>query len=179
MSQHPSRHAETASTEFLIPGPSNTSSASDFDFLAGNWKVHNRKLRQRLAQCQDWDEFPSRITMARALLGLANVEHYHARFGEKDFEGMAVRLFNPETRLWSVYWMDSTQPVMDSQPVVGSFREGVGRFYSLGQVKDRPIVVLYQWDARDTRRPVWSQAFSEDQGLTWEWNWYMTLQPEG
>jgi hypothetical protein len=62
---------------------------------------------------------------------------------------------------------------------VGSFREGVGRFYSLGQVKDRPIVVLYQWDARDNRRPVWSQAFSEDQGLTWEWNWYMTLQPEG
>jgi hypothetical protein len=116
--------------------------------------------------------------MAPALLGQANVEHYAARFDGRPFEGMAVRLFDPATRLWSVYWMDSSTPVMDSQPVVGSFTEGLGRFYSRGQLGTRPIVVLYQWDARDAENPLWSQAFSADEGQNWEWNWHMRLQRE-
>jgi hypothetical protein len=161
---------------FTFPGASASSSARDFDFLAGRWTVHNRKLRQRLANCQDWDEFPSTLTMAPALLGLANVEHYAAQFGGRPFEGMAVRLFDPGTRLWSVYWMDSSGPVMDSHPVVGSFDQGVGRLYSRGELAGRPIVVLYQWDARDPYAPLWSQAFSADDGRSWEWNWYMHLK---
>ena len=32
--------------------------------------------------------------------------------------------------------------------------------------------MMFRWDARDKDRPIWSQAFSPDDGKTWEWNWY-------
>jgi hypothetical protein len=34
-----------------------TSSANDFDFLVGKWKMHNRHLNKRLENCQEWTEF--------------------------------------------------------------------------------------------------------------------------
>jgi hypothetical protein len=36
-------------------------------------------------------------------------------------------------------------------------------------------VVVFRWDARIENNPVWSQAFSDDKGKTWEWNWYMFM----
>jgi hypothetical protein len=35
------------------------SSPNDFDFLVGKWKMHNRHLDKRLADCHDWTEFDS------------------------------------------------------------------------------------------------------------------------
>jgi len=29
--------------------------------------------------------------------------------------------------------------------------------------------MVFRWDARDTNNPVWSQAMSDDNGNTWEW----------
>jgi hypothetical protein len=36
----------------------------------------------------------------------------------------------------------------------------------------KPVIVMFRWDVRNKGRPVWSQAFSSDNGKTWEWNWY-------
>jgi hypothetical protein len=30
---------------------------NDFDFFIGNWRVHHRRLKERLAQNNDWEEF--------------------------------------------------------------------------------------------------------------------------
>ena len=155
--------------------PSATSSANDFDFLVGKWKVHNRKLAARLEDCTEWVEFESELHMRKTLNGLGNVENYYAEFNGKPFEGMAIRLFNPETRLWKVYWVDSNGATMDTNPVTGSFENGVGKLYASDTFNNKPILVLYQWDATDAEHPKWSQAFSEDDGTTWEWNWEMTL----
>jgi hypothetical protein len=38
--------------------------------------------------------------------------------------------------------------------------------------KGRQIIMMFRWDARDKEHPVWSRAFSPDNGKTWEWNWY-------
>lgn len=164
---------------FVFPPASTSSCAQDFDFLQGSWQVKNRKLQKRLANCQSWDEFDSRITLVKTLLGQANVERYFAQFGDMPFEGMAVRLFNPSTRLWRIYWIDSNNPQMDTDPVEGCFTDAVGRFYALGDWQGQPIVMLYQWDARNPEQPIWSQAFSADGGKSWEWNWTMHLTREG
>lgn len=155
--------------------PSKTSSQNDFDFLVGNWSVKNRMLKSRLTDSNDWLEFDSTIDMHKTLNGLGNVEAYKSMNNGKPFEGMAVRLFNPATRLWSVYWSDTNNPVMDGNPVVGSFDKGVGKLYANDTINDKPVVSLYQWDSRDPTHPIWSQALSPDAGKTWEWNWYMTL----
>jgi hypothetical protein len=155
--------------------PSGTSSERDFDFLAGQWRVHNRKLKLRLQQSGDWSEFESTLYMRKALNGYGNVESYYATFDGKPFEGMAVRLFDPSTRLWTIYWIDSNGRTMDQHPVSGSFEDRLGKFYARDTFNGTPIVVLYQWDARDPQHPKWSQAFSTDEGRSWEWNWVMTL----
>ena len=82
-----------------------------------------------------------------------------------------LRLFNPKTKLWSLYWVASNSGVMDP-PVVGSFENNVGHFFCKDTFQGKPIVVMFRWDARNKDRPIWGQAFSADNGKTWEWNMY-------
>lgn len=154
---------------------SKTSSENDFDFLVGNWSVKNRMLKSRLSKSNEWLEFDSTIDMHKILNGFGNIEAYKSMNNGKPFEGAAVRLFDPKTRLWSVYWTDTNTLAMDTNPVVGSFENGIGKLYAKDKFNDKPVVSLYQWDSRDPKHPIWSQALSDDAGKTWEWNWYMTL----
>jgi hypothetical protein len=87
---------------------------------------------------------------------------------------MALRLFDPKSRLWSIYWGDSNVAVLDV-PQVDSFDGDIGNFYGRDVFQGKDIIVLYQWDKANPDLPIWSQAFSGDDGETWEWNWYMTF----
>lgn len=156
----------------LIITASPTSSKHDFDFYEGKWKLRNKKLKSRLTNCTEWIEFESTQEMYKVLRGIGNIDNYLATFDGVPFEGMSVRLFNPKTRLWSIYWADSNEGKMDP-PVIGSFENKVGHFYAKDTFNNKKILVVFRWDARDNDNPVWSQAFSEDKGKTWEWNWYM------
>lgn len=86
--------------------------------------------------------------------------------------GMALRLFNPDTKLWSIHWADSISGKLDP-PMVGSFENKIGYFFAKDVYNGKSILVQFKWDASDPGQPVWSQAFSADNGQTWEWNWYM------
>jgi hypothetical protein len=156
----------------LIITPAASSSQHDFDFLQGNWQVHNRKLRSRLNNCTEWIEFPAAQELRKILLGMGNTDTFSTTFDGKPFEGMTLRLFNPATRLWSIYWADSNAVTMDP-PVVGSFHESIGHFFTKDTYNGQEIIVRFNWDATNPEQPVWSQAFSADKGKTWEWNWYM------
>lgn len=172
----PAIYTMTEDTKLDFPiTASKTSSDRDFDFLVGYWKVKNRMLKARLAGNNDWMEFDSTIEMQKILNGRGNLETYRSTSNGKPFEGRAIRLFDSETRLWSVYWVDSNNPRMDQSPVVGSFDEGIGKLYAKDVFNEKPVVSLYQWDSRDPQHPVWSQALSSDAGKSWEWNWFMKL----
>jgi hypothetical protein len=71
--------------------------------------------------------------------------------------------------LWSIYWADSNVGVLDP-PVGGSFENNVGHFFAKDTFDGKKIIVVFRWDVRDKDKPVWSQAFSPDNGKTWEWN---------
>jgi hypothetical protein len=32
--------------------------------------------------------------------------------------------------------------------------------------------VKFHWNKRNPEAPIYSRAFSADEGRTWEWNWY-------
>jgi len=156
----------------LIITASTTSSKYDFDFYEGKWKLHNKKLKTRLNNCFEWIEFESTQEMYKVLGGIGNIDNYLATFEGVPFEGMSVRLYDPKTRLWSIYWADSNEGKL--QPaVVGSFDNGIAHFYTKDVLGDEPILVVFRWDATDKDNPIWSQAFSPDGGQTWEWNWFM------
>jgi hypothetical protein len=152
------------------------SSPNDFDFLVGKWKMHNRHLDKRLADSHDWTEFDSSDVNEKILNGAADMDTYSTtRFPGlegKLFEGLTLRLFDPKTRLWSLYWIASNTGKIDP-PVVGSFnKNGVGHFFGKDTLNGKPILVVFRWDARNKERPIWGQAFSPDNGKTWEWNFF-------
>ena len=148
-----------------------SSSQNDFDFLVGKWAMHHRRLNKRLENCKDWTEFESTDENHKILNGTADTDMLSATFDGKPFEGLTIRLFNPKTKLWSLYWVASNVGVLDP-PVVGSFENNVGHFFTKDTFNGKKIIMMFRWDARDKDNPVWSQAFSPDNGKTWEWNWF-------
>ncbi len=170
---HPS-FPTTAPLE-IIPAPN--SAHTNFDFFSGTWRVHNKKLKTRLNDCTEWIEFEAASECHNILNGFGNTDQFIAEINGVPIHGATFRLFNPKTKLWSIYWADSNVVVLDV-PQVGSFDGDIGNFYAWDVFENKPIIVLYQWDKTNPDAPIWSQAFSHDNGATWEWNWHMYFTRE-
>jgi hypothetical protein len=150
--------------------------ARDFDFLMGSWKVHNRRLRERLAGSDEWDEFEA-TSVARPILdGLGNQDEFRTEYAG-GFVGMAFRFFDPREEIWSIYWADSRRCGVLDPPVLGSFSDDTGVFEGDDTFAGRPILVRYIWLRVTTGTPRWEQAFSDDGGTKWETNWVMDFTP--
>src|SRR5258708_7695236 len=91
-----------ANGDLSITAPA-TSSSHDFDFLIGKWKMYHRRLNQRLQNCHDWTAFQSTDDASPILTGLGDIDTYKTTempgMVGINFEGFALRLFNPKTRL--------------------------------------------------------------------------------
>lgn len=147
----------------------------DFEFIHGAWSVENRKLTRRLAGCQDWVTFKAEVETAPLLGGLGNLEQYRATLPDgSPFQGLALRLYDPEARVWRIHWADDRQGRLDA-PVVGRFEGGRGAFFGEDTFEGRPIRVRFLWIPVSPLEARWEQAFSADGGLTWETNWTMTF----
>jgi hypothetical protein len=142
---------------------------SDFDFWMGSWTAHNRRLRERFAGCDEWDEFTATIDARPVLGGMGNVEEFRTDYAG-GYVGLAMRFFDPETRLWSIYWADSRSTGLLEPPVIGGFAGDVGVFDGPDTFAGRPILVRYTWSGVTTPTPRWEQALSDDDGHTWETN---------
>ena len=153
---------------------SQTSSEHDFEYLTGKWLMKHKMLKKRFQKNNEWVEFESTDENFGTMLnGLGNTDIYRATLDGKPFEGFTLRLFNPKTKLWSLYWVASNTGVLDP-PVVGSFEGNIGRFYCNDVYQGKPIIMMFAWDKTNPEEPVWYQAFSPDNGKTWEWNWTNT-----
>ncbi len=167
--------AESIHSEAQAQGTQLTSisTSHDFDFLIGNWVVHHRKLKHRLAHSDDWETFSGTCEMRTLLDGLANVDDNLLEVPEGTYRAASLRAFDPATKMWSIWWLDSRHPSQLDVPVVGGFRDGVGTFFANDTWEGRPIRVRFIWFdiTQDSAR--WQQAFSLDDGKTWETNWIM------
>jgi hypothetical protein len=150
---------------------SESSSKNDFDYLMGSWNIRNRTLDEPLAGSDEWSEFDATQECRPILLGLGNVDIFHTELDGKPFEGLTVRLFDPQTRLWTIYWADSDAMTLDDGKV-GSFDGAEGEFIGREVVAGNDVIVKFHWDTHDPEAPIYSRAFSTDAGRTWEWNWY-------
>lgn len=148
---------------------------SDFDFVFGEWQVHNRKLRDPLdPACTDWVEFGSRSSAEPILDGLGNVDRiwFEGAADVPAFEGFTLRLFDPEMRLWRIWWSSTRQPGRLDPPLEGAFADGSAVFEGLDVLGGRPAVVRFRWTQHPTT-PRWEQEFSFDAGQTFVPNWTM------
>ncbi len=148
----------------------------DFDFLVGNWEVANRKLEDPLSQeGAHWLEFASTAESRPILGGLGNVDTYViAEFpGRGRFHGFALRLFQPTTGLWRIWWASTGGDGRLDMPVVGRFEDGQGRFECSDVVGGRAVAVRYDWTDITPSSARWEQAFSVDGGQSFVTNWVM------
>lgn len=93
------------------------------------------------------------------------------------YRAVTMRAFDPTTRQWSIWWLDGRNPGSLGDPMRGSFENGVGCFLADDVLQGRNIKVRFLWYPSKDGSPRWEQAFSEDNGQTWETNWIMTFQP--
>src|SRR5215469_12018449 len=147
---------------------SRTGSRHDFDYFAGGWTTHQRRLKARGVGSSEWEEFPATLCMRLYLDGMATVDELY--MPTKGIAGLTLRAFDPQKRQWSIYWVSSTTGRLDPVPVVGGFQGERGEFYAADHEQGRPIKVRYTWSELDHDHARWEQAFSYD-NRTWETNW--------
>lgn len=158
------------------------SAIHDFDFLIGTWRTHQRRLKVRLQGSSDWETFAATSSVQKLPGGVINFDTLVAEAWRPGWVGMSLRLFNPVTNLWSIYWVTNDGGGIDasthrlSPPVVGRFAGDEGLFEGEDDFDGQPIRVRFRWQRLGADRAQWEQAFSADDGQSWETNWVMAFE---
>jgi hypothetical protein len=145
-----------------------------FDFWQGRWEGHNRKLLDVLdPECDEWVEFDAVCLAQRTLGGLGAFETFLAEDmpGRGRVEGMSVKLFDPESGTWKIWWMSTAAPGDIGTPVEGTWTGHIGQFFGDDELNGRKIRVQYEWTVYSPESARWRQFFSFDGGETWQHNW--------
>ncbi len=143
----------------------------DFDFEVGSWKIHLSRLLHPLTGSTKWEEFDGTSTTEKVWGGRANLEQFEADSPSAGhLEGLTLRLYNPESHQWSLYWATSKTGALGI-PTVGEFKDGVGEFYDHEPINGRMVLVRFIWSKITANSAHFEQSFSADGGKTWEVNW--------
>ncbi len=143
----------------------------DFDFALGTWKAHLKRLEHPLTGSKTWVEFDGTFVARKVWDGRAMIEEVELDSPGGHIEGLTLRLYNPQTHQWSIYWANSKNGVMDTSPQVGQFKNGRGEFYGTDTLNGKLIYVRFVWTNTNTNTPHFEQSYSDDGGKTWEVNW--------
>jgi hypothetical protein len=145
----------------------------DFDFELGTWKIHLKKLMHPLTGSTTWVEFDGSSVTRKVWDGRSQLEEFETDSpGGGHIEGLTLRLYDPQTHQWSLYWATSKSGAI-GVPTIGQFKDGRGEFYDTEPAgpNGRSILVRFIWSKTDTDSPHFEQSFSDDGGKTWEVNW--------
>ena len=142
----------------------------DFDFELGTWTIHLKRRLHPLAGSNTWVEFDGLSSTQKVWDGRSQIEQFETDGSAGHIEGLTLRLFNPETQQWSLYWANAKDGIVVPAQV-GQFKDGVGEFYAQDTLGDKSILVRYDWTGLASQSPHFEQSFSADGGKTWEVNW--------
>jgi len=144
----------------------------DFDFEIGSWKIHLKRLDQRLVGCTTWTEFDGTSVTRKVWDGRANLEEFEVDSPTGHIEGLTLRLYDPQTHQWNIYWATSKSGSI-GVPTIGEFKNGRGEFYDTepSGPNGRAVLVRFIWSNITPNSAHFEQSFSDDGGKTWEVNW--------
>lgn len=140
----------------------------DFDWDIGTWKIHQKRRLHPLTGSTSWVEYDG-TDVVRKLWDGANEGVVQSAGPAGHIQIFTLRLFNPQTRQWNIYFANRASGSM-GEPVVGKFKNGLGEFYDDEIYKGRPIRVRFSVSDITPKSCHFEQAFSADGGKTWETN---------
>jgi hypothetical protein len=155
-----------------------SAASTDFDFIFGRWINHNHKLVDPMeSSCTEWIQFDATDEASPILEGLGHIHRMYVPEmpGSDPFEGFTLRLYDPVTSTWRIWWSSTRSPGVLESPLVGRFTDGHGVFESDELLDGKPGKVKFEW-LSDPIAPEWRQSFSFDDGGTWRLNWTMTFE---
>jgi hypothetical protein len=147
--------------------------AHDFDFEIGTWKTHLRRLLHPLTGSDEWAEYDGITIVRKVWDGRANLVELVADGPAGHFEGLNLRLYNPQSRQWSLNFASSRGGTL-ATPTIGGFVDGVGTFHDQEDFNGRAVFVRFLIIPVDADTIRFEQSFSADGGKTWELNWVAT-----
>jgi hypothetical protein len=153
--------------------PTRRDGQHDFDFEIGTWKTHLSRLLHPLSGSTTWVEYEGTSVVQKVWNGRANLLELEADGPAGHFEGLSLRLYNPQSHQWSLNFASSNGGSL-SQPTIGEFKNGRGEFYDQETLNGRAILVRFVISEITPTSAHFEQAFSDDGGKTWEVNWIAT-----
>jgi len=145
----------------------------DFDFEIGTWKTHLSRLVHPLSGSTEWVEYEGTTIVRKVWNGRANLVELVVDGKAGHFEGLSLRLYNPQSHQWSLNFASINGGTM-TQPTIGEFKNGRGEFFSQETLNGRAIFVRFVISDITPNSCRFEQAFSDDGGKTWEVNWIAT-----
>jgi hypothetical protein len=167
------RQKPAASGTSLQQTPAARDGQHDFDFEIGTWKTRLRRLLNPLTGSTNWVEYEGVTVVRKVWNGRANLVELVADGPAGHFEGLSLRLYNPQSRQWSLNFASVNGGVM-TQPTIGEFKNGRGEFFSQETLNGRAVFVRFVISDITQNSCRFEQAFSDDGGKTWEVNWIAT-----
>jgi hypothetical protein len=155
-----------------------TSSCDDFNFIFGRWIGHNHKLIDPIdPHCTEWVNFDATDEASPILEGLGHIHRMYAPVipSGEPFEGFTLRLYEPTTSTWRIWWSSTRSPGILEPPLIGRMIDGHGVFECDEVLGGQPAKVRFEWES-DSVMPQWQQSFSFDAGVTWRLNWTMVFE---
>jgi len=161
----------------IAPNPDIHDGQHDFDFEFGTWRGRLKRLTKPLSGASEWKEYDGEVTVGKLWNGRANIAELEMTSGGEKIQGLSLRLFDPATRQWTLWWANAHDGVLDEKPLAGGFKNGRGEFFGQTQVDGKWAMVRFEFSRlTDTAEHV-EQAFSTD-GKTWETNWIADFTKE-
>jgi hypothetical protein len=142
----------------------------DFDFEIGTWTTHLSRLEHPLSGSTTWIQYVGTSVVRKVWNGRANLVEVALDGPAGRFEGLSLRLYNPQSHQWSLNFSNIKGGTL-SQPTIGEFKNGRGEFFDQESFNDRAILVRFVITPITPDSCRFEQSFSDDGGKTWEVNW--------
>jgi hypothetical protein len=155
------------------PGETLRDGQRDFDFHVGTWKTRLKRLVHPLSRSNEWTEYEGTTTVRPVWNGRGNLVELVAAGPAGHFEGLNLRLYNPQSRQWSLNFANARVGTV-GLPTIGGFKDGRGEFYNQETFDGRAVLVRFVIVPIDVDTIRFEQAFSDDGGKSWEVNWIAT-----
>lgn len=142
----------------------------DFDFEIGTWTIRVRRRVHPLTGSDTWVSPRGYVHIVRKVWGgRASLAELEVEDPVPHFLGLMLRLYNPRSDEWSIYWGSAQDGTLDS-PLIGRFQNGRGEFFNQEVVHNAIIRVRVVYSDITANSFRTEQSVSADGGRTWQPN---------